>query len=73
MPTEPFVDLSSGYFQRALDQLPKQGAKAPWRLNHNYLTDLITLRHERLEDGALRFSASASARPAGSKAVAAAA
>ncbi len=73
MPTEPFVDLSSGYFQRALDQLPKQGAKAPWRLNHNYLTDLITLRHERLEDGALRFSAPASAHPAGSKAVAAAA
>jgi cation diffusion facilitator CzcD-associated flavoprotein CzcO len=56
MPTEPFVDFSSGYFQRALHELPKQGAKRPWRLNHNYLLDAVSLRAAPIEDGALRFS-----------------
>jgi cation diffusion facilitator CzcD-associated flavoprotein CzcO len=40
----PFVDFSSGYFQRALDRLPKQGDKAPWKLNHNYAADMMNLR-----------------------------
>jgi monooxygenase len=40
----PFVDFSSGYFQRAMDRLPKQGDKAPWKLNHNYAVDLVNLR-----------------------------
>ncbi|MEO8798524.1 MAG: NAD(P)/FAD-dependent oxidoreductase, partial [Polyangiaceae bacterium] len=26
----PLLDVSSGYVQRALDQMPKQGSKAPW-------------------------------------------
>ena len=26
----PFMDLTSGYVQRAVDRLPKQGATAPW-------------------------------------------
>jgi cation diffusion facilitator CzcD-associated flavoprotein CzcO len=40
----PFVDFSSGYFQRALDRLPKQGDRAPWKLNHNYAADIMNLR-----------------------------
>ncbi|HYV16120.1 MAG TPA: NAD(P)/FAD-dependent oxidoreductase, partial [Conexibacter sp.] len=36
LPTSPMVDLTSGYVQRSLDALPKQGAKRPWRLHQNY-------------------------------------
>ncbi len=57
MEVEPWVDFSSGYFQRALDRLPKQGSKKPWKLNQNYLADLITLRYAAVEDGVMRFSA----------------
>ena len=53
---EPFMALSSGYIQRALPYLPKQGNKAPWRLQQNYLLDVITLRHRKVDDGVLRFS-----------------
>ena len=34
------MDLTSGYVLRALDRLPRQGDRAPWRLKQNYLTDL---------------------------------
>ncbi|MDX2235905.1 MAG: NAD(P)/FAD-dependent oxidoreductase, partial [Hyphomonadaceae bacterium] len=44
MPREPWIDFSSGYFQRALDRFPKQGARAPWRLHQNYALDLMDLR-----------------------------
>jgi hypothetical protein len=57
MTVEPWVDFSSGYFQRALDQLPKQGAKKPWKLNQNYLSDLVALRFKSVDDGVMRFSA----------------
>jgi monooxygenase len=52
---EPFVDFSSGYFLRALDRLPKQGTRRPWRMNHNYLVDLVGLRRP-LEDETLEFA-----------------
>ena len=52
---QPAVSFSSGYFQRSLDRLPKQGSKRPWRLHQNYALDLVTLKFGRLEDGALEF------------------
>ena len=52
----PWVDFSSGYFQRAADALPKQGSTRPWKLNQNYLSDLAALRFGALDDGVLRFS-----------------
>jgi len=54
--TRPFLDFSSGYVRRAIDILPKQGSKAPWRLHQNYLLDLLTLRCSRIADGTLRFA-----------------
>jgi len=57
VPTRPFLDFSSGYVQRAVDFMPRQGAKAPWRLYQNYLLDLLTLRWSRIADGTLRFAA----------------
>ena len=56
-PLAPWVDFSSGYFQRVIDQLPKQGSRKPWKLNQNYITDLITLRFHAVDDGVLRFAA----------------
>ena len=53
----PFMDFQSGYVLRALDRLPKQGDRAPWRLKQNYLTDLRTIRRGAIDDGVLAFDA----------------
>jgi len=46
----PFMDLASGYIQRALDRMPKQGDRAPWRLKQNYLTDLRVLSGDLVDE-----------------------
>ena len=51
----PFLDLKSGYIERAAHLLPSQGDRMPWKVYQNYLLDLILLRHGRLEDGSLEF------------------
>jgi monooxygenase len=51
----PFMDFTSGYVLRALDRLPKQGDRTPWRLKQNYLTDLRTIRRGAIDDGVLAF------------------
>ncbi len=51
----PFMDFTSGYVLRALDQLPKQGHREPWRLRQSYWYDRRVLRRGDLEDGVLRF------------------
>ncbi|MGN9810093.1 flavin-containing monooxygenase [Micromonospora sp. BQ11] len=52
----PIIDLSAGYVLRSLDALPKQGARAPWRLHQNYTRDVLLMRHGRLTDEGVRFS-----------------
>jgi cation diffusion facilitator CzcD-associated flavoprotein CzcO len=52
----PWLDFSSGYVQRALDVLPKQGATKPWRLYQNYALDLVTLRFGAVNDGTMQFA-----------------
>jgi cation diffusion facilitator CzcD-associated flavoprotein CzcO len=52
----PFIDFSSGYIQRTIDQFPKQGARAPWRLYQNYALDILSLKRGAIEDDALEFS-----------------
>jgi cation diffusion facilitator CzcD-associated flavoprotein CzcO len=56
MPLAEWADFSSGYIQRSLHLFPKRGMKAPWLLKQNYIHDLLTLRHGRVDDGALVFS-----------------
>lgn len=51
----PLLDFSSGYVQRALPHLPRQGTKAPWRTYQNYVQDMVTIRFGKLEDGHLQF------------------
>ncbi len=41
----PLLDLKSGYVQRSVDLLPRQGARAPWRIRQNYLLDYFTARY----------------------------
>jgi cation diffusion facilitator CzcD-associated flavoprotein CzcO len=53
---EPLIDFSSGYIQRSIELLPRQGSKKPWRLRQNYLLDLISLRWGSVGDRALEFS-----------------
>jgi cation diffusion facilitator CzcD-associated flavoprotein CzcO len=47
----PLVELQSGYIRRGLDTLPRQRARAPWRLNQNYLQDSRQLRRRPVTDG----------------------
>jgi cation diffusion facilitator CzcD-associated flavoprotein CzcO len=54
--TVPFIGLSSGYVQRSLAALPKQGARAPWRLYQNYVRDVVLMRRGPLEDEGVRFA-----------------
>ena len=51
----PFLDFTSGYVQRALDILPKQGSKKPWKLYQNYALDMASLRFGSVEDGVMEF------------------
>jgi monooxygenase len=53
---EPFIDFNSGYVLRSIDQFPKQGSRAPWRLYQNYARDILMLRYGAVEDEAMEFS-----------------
>lgn len=52
---EKMLDFTSGYVERAAKVLPRQGAKSPWRVHQNYVSDLLALSFGRLEDGVMRF------------------
>jgi cation diffusion facilitator CzcD-associated flavoprotein CzcO len=52
---EPVINFTSGYVRRALDSLPKQGSRKPWRLHQNYALDLLDLRRGAVEDGTMEF------------------
>ena len=39
MVTAPFIDMTSGYFERSRASLPLQGDRAPWRLQQHYAKD----------------------------------
>ncbi len=47
---EPIINFSSGYIQRSVAELPKQGSRAPWRLRQNYFLDLMDLRFGKTVD-----------------------
>ena len=54
MPTEPLLELSSGYVRRALDQLPRRGTQGPWAVSMNYYDDVDRLRKSPIADPQLR-------------------
>jgi cation diffusion facilitator CzcD-associated flavoprotein CzcO len=53
---EPFIDFSSGYVLRSIDQFPRQGSRPPWRLHQNYARDILMLRFATVADEAMEFS-----------------
>lgn len=50
-----FLDMQSGYIQRADGELPRQGKKEPWRVVNNYLRDLPLMKYSAMDDGVLEF------------------
>jgi monooxygenase len=52
----PLFDFQPGYVLRSIDEFPRSGSRAPWRLRMSYAHDLFTLRYGRIDDGILRFS-----------------
>ncbi|NLS27144.1 FAD-containing monooxygenase EthA [Sphingomonas sp. S2M10] len=47
---EPFLDFTSGYVQRALRLLPRQGHRKPWRVHQSYTRDLLALKFGSIDD-----------------------
>ncbi|MFI6865399.1 flavin-containing monooxygenase [Nocardia sp. NPDC050406] len=62
--TAPFLNFEPGYVLRALDHLPKQGDRAPWKLHMNYLRDLPKLRYGKVTDAAMVFERAREDEPA---------
>jgi cation diffusion facilitator CzcD-associated flavoprotein CzcO len=52
----PSLSFSSGYVQRSIAKMPKQGSKRPWRLYQNYALDIVTLRFGKVDDGVMQYS-----------------
>lgn len=52
---DDYIGFSSGYVQRALNRMPKQGKKSPWRNYQNYLLDIFYVRFFSINDSTLRF------------------
>jgi monooxygenase len=58
MPIRPFLDFASGYIQRAIGGLPRQGNRMPWLTSVNYHSDVKLLRTDSVSDPELHFSTS---------------
>ena len=65
-PSSRLLDFSAGYVLRAIDQLPGRGSRAPWRLGMSYLSDALTLRHGKIDDGGSALQCSADRAASGS-------
>lgn len=52
---EPLIDFNSGYVLRAIDSLPRQGSKSPWKLYQNYPRDVINMKYSSIRDKALDY------------------
>ncbi len=58
MPERPYIDdFSSGYMQRMMPFLPRQGDRQPWLNTQRYVADKKELRRARIDDGVMQFSA----------------
>ena len=52
--TSPFIEMTSGYFERSRNALPLQGTAAPWRLRQHYFKDSALWR-ARVDEKELRY------------------
>ena len=54
--SEPVLGLTSGYIQRSVHLLPKQGPHPPWKVHQSYLRDYRALKMSEIEDPCMEFS-----------------
>ena len=52
---DSLIEFTSGYFQRGLHLMPKQGNKSPWKNYQNYLKDIFAVRLLSIKDSNLEF------------------
>jgi len=58
MPERPWIDdFSSGYMQRAMHMLPRQGDRAPWLNTQRYSQDKKLIGEAPVDDGVMHFEA----------------
>ena len=50
-----YLNLSSGYVKRAIDRMPKQGSREPWKGNQSYLSDVTEVRWGSISNEDLHF------------------
>ena len=53
--TRPLLDFGAGYVRRAVEHLPRQGDRDPWRTSTGYADDIRLLRRAPVTDPLLRF------------------
>jgi len=58
----PLLDFGAGYVQRAIADLPRQGADYPWVMSFSYASDARLLRRGAVVDPAMRLSKGATAK-----------
>jgi hypothetical protein len=57
MPRRPWIEhFSSGYVQRMMPALPKQGDRAPWLNPQRYKADREQLVKGSVDDGVMQFT-----------------
>ena len=57
MTSRPWIDdFPAGYVLRALDLLPRQGDRDPWRNTQDYALDVRLVKRSPVEDGALELT-----------------
>jgi len=64
MSTSPFIDMTSGYFERSRHTLPLQGDRRPWRLRQHYFKD-ATMYRGAIDEENLEFRPAPVLQPAG--------
>jgi cation diffusion facilitator CzcD-associated flavoprotein CzcO len=53
--TRPLMNFSSGYIQRAVGDMPKEGTRSPWKMYQNFLRDKAHLTRGAIDDGVMQF------------------
>ncbi|RNL62718.1 NAD(P)/FAD-dependent oxidoreductase [Nocardioides marmoriginsengisoli] len=59
MTRSPFIDMGTGYVNRAMHLFPQQGSRGPWVVAQDYKGDRQMLGTEPIEDSALSFKSAA--------------
>ncbi|WP_415977318.1 hypothetical protein [Rhodococcus sp. 077-4] len=56
MPRRPYIDMGTGYVNRAMHLFPQQGTEGPWVAAQDYKNDRRMLGKDPIEDTALSFA-----------------